>query len=389
VWGERLFIVAVGMLLVPNIVRHVAFIYEQHWDDPGLRKKWADPIIAAQMVKDFVPEDARIIGPQAPIIAYLSGRSVYMQKELFSAHENPINYPKRVAAKGIEYMILPATKYNHSEPIMAQLVERGVIVPTARVTRDSGLTLAMVDIVVPPEGKDWRTNPIANHQWVTTTQRGPTSDQVRRMARLRREAAEARARREKLELKQKLEAKRVREANAAKLAKAAKERQAQLAAKKAREAKLAREAKARQAANARRKRLQKLQQQTTQPSATPQAAPATQPVSLRWEHREPGRSVILRYSEGSSKSDRARTFAARSFGIPQDDHARPEPQVEPFCLIIRLVSDPPKVVWRSAWIALRDGEGSRSMARLVFMPVALPLRQQGACEGLPDRSVIL
>jgi hypothetical protein len=245
-----------------------------------------------------------------------------------------------------------------------------------------------VDIVVPPEGKDWRKNPIANHQWVTTTQRGPTSDQVRRMARLRREAAEARIRREKLELKQKLEAKRIREANAAKLAKAAKERQAQLAAKKAREAKLAREAKARQAANARRKRLQQRQQQTTQPSATPQATPATQPVSIRWQESE---AVILRYSEGSLAIGGVRSleYPLREFPVPQDDNAGPDTRVHPFCPIIRLVFDPQMVAWRATRIALRGGDGSRSMARLVFMPVAVPLSQQGACEGLPDRSVVL
>jgi hypothetical protein len=277
VWGERAFMAAVALLVIPNVASHISFVYEQHWEDPGKRIKFKDPIIAAEMLKDFVPEDAKVIGPYAPIIAYLSGRQVYMQKELFSARENPVNYPKRVAAKGIEYMILPATKYNQSEPTMADLVEHGVIVPTARVTRDSGLTLAMVDIVVPPEGKDWRKNPLANHEWVTTTQRGPTSDQLRRMARQKREAAAARERQAKNELKAKLEAKRAREArerqlaNAAKAAREAKARQAANAAKKAREAKLAREARARQAANARR--LQRLRQQ----------AAATQPFGWRWD----------------------------------------------------------------------------------------------------------
>jgi hypothetical protein len=275
-WAETAFIATVALFVIPNIVEYGAFVYQQHWADPGLRKKWKDQIVAAQMLKDFVPEDARVIGPQAPIIAYLSGRPVYMQKELFNVRENPINYPKRIAAKGIEYMILPATRYNHSEPIMAQLVEKGVIVPTARVMRDEGLTLAMVDIVVPPEGKDWRKNPKANHEWVTTTQRGPTSDQLRRIARQKREAAAARQRQAKNELKAKMAAKRAREAkarqaaNAAKAAREAKARQAANARKKALHARLAREAKARQAANARR--LKRLRQHA-----------ATQPFGWRWD----------------------------------------------------------------------------------------------------------
>jgi hypothetical protein len=276
-WAELGFIATIALFVIPNVVEYGAFVYQQHWADPGLRKKWKDQIVAAQLLKDFVPEDARTIGPQAPIIAYLSGRQVYMQKELFNVRENPINYPKRIAAKNIEYMILPATRYNHSEPLIAQLVAKGVIVPTARVMRAGGLTLAMVDVVVPPPGKDWRKNPKANHEWVTTTQRGPTSDQLRRIARQKREAAAARERQAKNELKAKLEAKRAREArerqlaNAAKAAREAKARQAANAAKKARLARLHREAKARQAANARR--LQRLRQQ----------AAATQLFGWRWD----------------------------------------------------------------------------------------------------------
>jgi hypothetical protein len=156
--------------------------------------------------------------------------------------------------------------------------------------------LVTVEIVVPPDGVDWRNNPIIDYEWVTTTRRGPTSDQIRRQQRLRREAYEARLRREKAELRAKLEARKQREANAAREARERRERN-EMRLKN--EQRLAREARERRAANERRlKRLREqaatqksaTQQSTTQPTPTQPATtqPATGPVSMHWNPRLQG-----------------------------------------------------------------------------------------------------
>ena len=51
---------------------------------------------------------------------------------------------------------------------------------------DAATAALTIDVVVPPEGVYWRTNPAVEHEWVTTTRRGPTSDQIRRQQRLQR-----------------------------------------------------------------------------------------------------------------------------------------------------------------------------------------------------------
>ena len=280
-WGPAVFVGGVALLVIPNVVRIAKFVYEQHWADPGRRITWQRSLVAAEMIKENVPIGAAALAPGAPIVSYLSGRDVYMAREIFPEHDDPIEFPRLLAAKGIEYAIWPPQKIRDQEGLIAELMDRGVIVPTGVVEREMGLTLATVEIVVPPDGVDWRTQPIIDYEWVTTTRRGPTSDQIRRQQRLRREAYEARLRRERLELKAKLEARKQREANAAREARERRERN------EARMRNEAREARERQAANQRRlKRLREqaatqqsaTQQSATQPSSQPATRPATAPA---------------------------------------------------------------------------------------------------------------
>ena len=288
-WGPAVFVSGVALLVVPNVIRASKFVYEQHWADPGRRIEWQRSIAAAEMIKENVPEGSAALAPGAPIVSYLSGRDVYMAREIFPEHADPTEFPSFLAEKGVEYAIWPPTKIRDQEGLIAELMDRGVIVPTGVVERAMGLTLATIEVVVPPDGVDWRTQPIIEYEWVTTTRRGPTSDQIRRQQRLRREAYEARVRREKLELKTKLEARKTREAKAAR---EAKERRERNEARMRNEARAARE---RQAANQRRlKRLREqaaTQQSVTQPSTTqpsttqpaqpqPTAPPTTGPRSI-------------------------------------------------------------------------------------------------------------
>jgi len=288
-WGPAVFVSGVALLVVPNVIRASKFVYEQHWADPGRRIEWQRSIAAAEMIKENVPEGSAALAPGAPIVSYLSGRDVYMAREIFPEHADPTEFPSFLAEKGVEYAIWPPTKIRDQEGLIAELMDRGVIVPTGVVERAMGLTLATIEVVVPPDGVDWRTQPIIEYEWVTTTRRGPTSDQIRRQQRLRREAYEARVRREKLELKTKLEARKTREAKAAR---EAKERRERNEARMRNEARAARE---RQAANQRRlKRLREqaaTQQSATQPSTTqpsttqpaqpqPTAPPTTGPRSI-------------------------------------------------------------------------------------------------------------
>src|SRR5688572_32965446 len=118
--------------MAPNIARSVSFVYQQQWDDPGKRKTWADVLIAAELVKQHVPEGAKVIGPAAPIISYLSGKQVYMQREVLPADKGSLHYPRYIARKEIEYAIFPPSLYRGSEPAIAQMMDHGVIVPTDR-----------------------------------------------------------------------------------------------------------------------------------------------------------------------------------------------------------------------------------------------------------------
>jgi len=280
-WGPAVFVAGVALLVVPNVIRGAKFVYEQHWKDPGRRIEWQRSIVSAEMIRDHVPEGSAALAPGAPIVSYLSGRDVYMAREIFPEHEDVTEYPHYLAAKGIEYAIWPPTKIRDQEGLIADMMDRGVIVPTALIERLEGLMLVTVEIVVPPDGVDWRNNPIIDYEWVTTTRRGPTSDQIRRQQRMRREAYEARVRREKLELRAKLEARQRREANAAREARERRERN-EMRLKN--EQRLAREARERRAANERRlKRLR--EQAATQKSATQPATtqPTTGSTSMRWE----------------------------------------------------------------------------------------------------------
>ena len=277
-WGPSVFVAGVALLVVPNVIRGAKFVYEQHWKDPGRRIEWQRSIVAAEMIRDNVPEGSAALAPGAPIVSYLSGRDVYMAREIFPEHEDVTEYPHYLAAKGIEYAIWPPMKIRDQEGLIAEMMDRGVIVPTAVIERDMGLMLVTVEIVVPPDGVDWRNNPIIDYEWVTTTRRGPTSEQIRRQQRMRREAYEARLRREKAELRAKLEARKQREANAAR------ERRERNEMRLKNEQRLAREARERRTANERRlKRLR--EQSATQKSATQPATtqPTTGPTSLRWE----------------------------------------------------------------------------------------------------------
>jgi hypothetical protein len=271
--GSGVFVAGVVLLVVPNVVRGSKFIYLQHYKDPGGRIEWARSIAAADLIKDVTPQDARVVAPGAPIVRYLSGRNVYMGREIFPAHVDPIHYPRLLARKNIEYAFFPSDKIRSSEPVIADLIDRGVIVPTSVLARGELMTLATIEVVVPPEGRDWRDNPVKDYASLTTKRVQPTTSALRRLARLRREANEARERRERNELNAKLEARRKREAQ---LAREARERQERVAANKVR---IARE---RQAAIARRKRME--QQSATQPATQPAPAPASQPTSMRWPH---------------------------------------------------------------------------------------------------------
>ncbi|HEV2295389.1 MAG TPA: hypothetical protein VGR35_16180 [Tepidisphaeraceae bacterium] len=335
-WGPAVFTAGVVLFVVPNIVRGTKFIYEQHWKDPGRRIEWERAIVSAEMIKENVPEGSAALAPGATIVSYLSGRDVYMAREIFPENEDMANYPRYLAAKGVEYAIWPPNKIRDHEGLIAEMMDRGVIVPTEVVMREMGLTLAKIKVVVPPDGVDWRDNPVREYDWVTTTQRRPTSEQIRHQQRLKREAYEARVRREKNELKAKLEARRKREAKAARESREVRER---IELRRRYEQRLAREARERQAANARRlKRLrQQAATQATQPATQPATAPAaSQPVSMH--PRSP-------------------------FEECSDNHQR-------LSLLRWAVLEPP---WAAA-PALRDDPRCRSMARFITMPASRAAR---------------
>ncbi len=272
-WGPAVFTAGVVLLVIPNVVRVVAFAYDQHWQDPGGHIKWQRSIASAELVKDHVPEGSKVLAPGATIVSYLSGREALMAREIFPEHKSPIHYPQYLADEGVKYAIWPPNKIRDQEGVIAEMMDRGVIVPTDVLARGGGLALAEIEIVVPPEGQDWRANPEIEQEWVTTAL--GASDEVRRALRLKREALEARQRRERIETRKKVDMRLAREAR---------ERRARIELREKYEQRLAREARERRAANARRKKRLE-QQAATQPAATQRAA--TQPAATQSSSTQP------------------------------------------------------------------------------------------------------
>jgi hypothetical protein len=161
-WLEVALVAGICAVVLPNFARCCKVIGEQRgWNrsaDEGA--KWKDVLDMGQKVGELVPKGEKVIAPGASIMSYVSGRECVMQRDILPTNKPPPHWPTHLAALNIHYAIFPSRLYKEGERTIRELMDRGVIVPTERVAKEGDLVLAKVEIKTPPEGKDWRKQPI-------------------------------------------------------------------------------------------------------------------------------------------------------------------------------------------------------------------------------------
>jgi hypothetical protein len=177
-WGTVALAVGLGLVTCNNISAMVSFVKEQR--SPHFLRAYKDgkyiPVLGmCDVMIANLPRDARVLGPSASIMSYVTGIHVFSQREILG-RANAIRYPKAIRDAHINYAVLPAKVYHAKERMTERLMERGLPVPVSRVGGGGGMHLWRVRPYVPPG--DWRTLPKG---WrappATTTQ--PTTRAVR------------------------------------------------------------------------------------------------------------------------------------------------------------------------------------------------------------------
>ena len=167
--ADTVLLAAVTLVFVPSVARCVKLIGEQHHLNRDAREgedpKWKYVTDMGEVVRANVPPGAKVIGPGATIMSYVSDRQVLMWRDLVPDNLPPAEYPQRLAKLGIQYAIFPPNLYHKAERPIRDLMEHGVIVPVRRVARTREMVLAQVKIVKPPG--DWTVSPLVD---VMTTQ---------------------------------------------------------------------------------------------------------------------------------------------------------------------------------------------------------------------------
>lgn len=298
--GGWVLLAGLGFVTVMNVAKVFPFAVEQR-KTPFLTHyrhgRYLPAIAIAEQIRRHVPGGERLIGPNAPVLRFLSGRQVMMQREVLPPRKSPKLYPKELAKEKITWGVLPGEGYREDEPDLGKMIDRRIIRSTGTVAEAGGMRLARIR-VYPPPVEDWRTIPIEVARASAVKKPAPTTRRTaeqraaleRRLLKERRAAAAARA--------AKLAAAERRAANERK---AIRERRAELEAKKAAQARRAAAerravAQRRAAVAARQARLEKLEKERKKSAAAARAAkarkarkaatrPATQGASSLQPHR--------------------------------------------------------------------------------------------------------
>ncbi len=163
-WADYVLILAVALIFVPSVSRVCKVIGEQRHLNRDAREsdgpKWKHVLDMAEIVRKNVPQGAKVIGPGATIMSYVSDRQVLMWRDLMPANIPPQEYPEHLSKLGITHAVFPPTVYRKGENPIRDLMEHGVIVPVRRVSRTREMVLAQVQIVVPPG--DWTQAPMVD-----------------------------------------------------------------------------------------------------------------------------------------------------------------------------------------------------------------------------------
>jgi hypothetical protein len=159
-WGT--FALGLGLALVTlnNLSAVVPFVIEQRASNFLAEYKHGKCIAdlrMADLMLSRVQRDGRVLAPSATILSYITGLSVYGEREVLG-HLGPIHYPQALSNAGIRYAVLPARAYRDKDMTSAHLIARGLIVPERNLGRlNNGNWLARVRVIVPTG--DWRELP--------------------------------------------------------------------------------------------------------------------------------------------------------------------------------------------------------------------------------------
>ncbi len=143
------YLLAVGFIIVPSVVKSVRFAMEQHGLDLARDKKRPDladnrianflpivrssfrdiyrdgkfePIIAlSQTIAREVPDGERTIGPEPRIMTYLSGKPVFSLSDRLERHRN-MTRTEAITADHITWAVLPAGLYGKTDPAAQNLL---------------------------------------------------------------------------------------------------------------------------------------------------------------------------------------------------------------------------------------------------------------------------
>jgi len=178
-WVEVVLIVSIAIVVGMNFTRAVRVIGEQHaWnaesDEEG--PKWEYVIDMGKRVNELVPQGEKVIAPGASIMAFVSDRECVMQRDILPATiKSPLHYPEHLAALGIRYAVFPSRLYRKGDRVIRDLMDRRVIVPTARIAKEGDMALATIEIKVPPPGVDWRKQPLTTTPFTVKSTPGGTT----------------------------------------------------------------------------------------------------------------------------------------------------------------------------------------------------------------------
>lgn len=165
--GELALLLGLALVTVLNLGKVLPFVIEQRttpFVDSYRNGKFVPTIAMAQQIRSLVPAGQRVIGPQAQVLRFLSGRDVMMQRELLPPRKSPRSYANILVEQQIPFGVLPGDPYREVDPDIARMIDRRVIRSTETLaTIAGGWKLCRIQTIAPPAGVDWRELPIQKH----------------------------------------------------------------------------------------------------------------------------------------------------------------------------------------------------------------------------------
>jgi 4-amino-4-deoxy-L-arabinose transferase-like glycosyltransferase len=161
VWGlaELVTMAGLGVVVVTNLLMSADFIREQ-WGYTRSAKyvgferayasgDWSNARPVAEMIRNAVSPDQKVIGPEATVLTYLSDRDVYALGK-FLPKRDKASWVPRIRKLDFKYAVFPdgrAELYNDKDKITARLIKAGVLRPTKVIARAAGYKLCEFQVV--------------------------------------------------------------------------------------------------------------------------------------------------------------------------------------------------------------------------------------------------